>query len=87
MARLDWYIQEAVRLPLPYKQDPPYQLSLALFPCLEESLGFLQVCHMADAAGRVISHQCRMYYREEFELCWSNQKGYVDGFFLPETVL
>ena len=27
------------------------------------------------------------FIKEEFELCWENQKGYVDGFFLPETVL
>lgn len=86
MARLDWYIQEAVRIPLLYTQDPPYQLSLALFPCLEESLGFLQVCHMADAAGRVISHQCRMYYREEFELWYNTIESYLHHRHVPLTI-
>ena len=28
-----------------------------------------------------------VFLREEFELCWKQQRGYVDGFFLPEATL
>lgn len=86
MARLDWYIHEAVRTPLPFPQEPPRQLSLALFPCLEESLGFLQICHLADAVRRVISHQCRMYYREEFDLWYHVVESYLIDRKVPKVI-
>ena len=82
MARLDGYLQEAVRFP----QDPSSQRSLALFPFLEESLGFLQVCHVADAARRVVRHQCRMYYREKFELWYNSIEAYLHDRKVPLPV-
>lgn len=68
MIRLDRHIQEATTSAVPRPRWPASQLWLGLFPLLTESVGFLQVCQLADAASRALSHQHRMYYREEFNL-------------------
>jgi hypothetical protein len=86
MAHVDRHIQEAVRESFPSPHDASPQLSLGLFPCLVESLGFLQVCCLADIARRVISHQFRMYYREEFDLWYGSIEAFLHARQIPHTI-
>lgn len=86
MAFPDRHIQEAVHSSLPQMLDCSPQRSLALLPCFAESLGFYQVCCLADAARRVTSHQFRMYYREEFSLWFENASAYLLSRDIPQDI-
>ena len=86
LALFDRQIHEAFRESHLTAPDKPYQLSLALFPCLKESLGFYHVCSMADIARQSISHQYRMYYREEFDIWYGTVESYLQARQSPTTV-
>ncbi len=84
MVRLDRHILEAVQIVSPQTGSPARQLSLGLAPCLIDSLGFLQVCQLAHATSQVISHQFRMYYREEFNIWYATMTVFSkDRFSIP----
>lgn len=86
MALFDRQIHDAFRESSLASPDKPYQLSLALFPCLIESLGFYHVCSLADIARRSISHQYRMYYREEFDLWYGTVESFLQARQSPTSV-
>ena len=77
MVRMDRHILEAVQVVTPQTRSPARQLSLGLAPCLIDSLGFLQVCQLARATSQVVSHQFRMYYREEFNIWYATIDAYL----------
>ena len=86
MVRLDRHIQEAVQIVSPHSNSPSRQLSLGLTPCLVSSLGFLQVCQLADTTRRAISHQYRMVYREEFNLWYATPESYLRDRRVPPSI-
>ncbi|MBM3262384.1 MAG: hypothetical protein FJY97_03025 [candidate division Zixibacteria bacterium] len=82
----DRHIQEAVRHAFPNPLDCPPQRSLALLPCLAESVGFFQVCCLASAARMVTSHQFRMVYQEEFGLWFENAGAFLLAREVPREI-
>lgn len=86
MIRLDRHIQEATVSAVPRSRQPVSQLCLGLSPLFAESVGFLQVCQFADAASQALSHQHRMYYREELDLWYATLDEYLHDRHVPSPI-
>lgn len=86
MTRLDRQLKEAAQCVLRPDQSPAHQLWLGLPSFFVDSIGFFQVCHLADATRQAISHQHRMYYREEFNLWYATIDAYLRDRQVPAAI-